>query len=622
MEMLYPKAQKALWLATAVILLLAPQTGLTIDAGGLNSCSRELPDGRWINEPCVVHRPIIPPIVIKPKKIETESKKKPDPVADLVRQATSFANQKQWYKAWDAIEAALKHRPGDQGLLALRNRYRGMARGALGERSFRAGKYKEAVETYVLALKDLPGNQEILRGLANAKEKLDKIEASIKEMERHRRHNRNLQLAKKNIINRIDSINRVMQGRSSTLGNTPLNLSGTNADHGAIGSDDIFKSKSEKAESVTQKVFEQSAGEEQKKPGHIAAIRQRAKASAAFSMAMHLSGNGRFKQAIDFLHQALEADPQCQNCIEELARHMKLVNDHLQRERVLKAIYDHKANLFSRLEPSWHNQADYLLDALEYGVGDWHASLSYLETGVEAEPDNLPLRNALEYLKGLHGGIQASSAVKARPNPLGKQNAAVAAKALAKTASGKHAAAAEIYRSARQGRQGERGFNGARAYAEQCQPLGEEASADSGGGKPAVNLSDQEIERIALWAIGYAKMVEGDDKTALEYLKIAQEIDPSDPGTGQLLAFARGDKPPRTGRKEAQPKTEGDKDDKQAEFLSQERAAVAFYALGHYKFFLEQNKKAAVYYLKHAQKYQPGNRAIENLLTHAAQNQP
>ena len=41
-----------------------------------------------------------------------------------------------------------------------------------------------------------------------------------------------------------------------------------------------------------------------------------------------------------------------------------------------------------------------ILDALEYGKGDWDRSLSYIETMLTMAPENMELREALAYVQG------------------------------------------------------------------------------------------------------------------------------------------------------------------------------------------------------------------------------
>lgn len=50
------------------------------------------------------------------------------------------------------------------------------------------------------------------------------------------------------------------------------------------------------------------------------------------------------------------------------------------------------------------NRTTYLLDALEAAPNDWNGSVAYLQRALAREPENLALRDALAYLKGMHEG--------------------------------------------------------------------------------------------------------------------------------------------------------------------------------------------------------------------------
>lgn len=48
-------------------------------------------------------------------------------------------------------------------------------------------------------------------------------------------------------------------------------------------------------------------------------------------------------------------------------------------------------------------KAEALLDALEYGQGDWQRSMDYLKSTYKKDPNNLPVRDALQFAEGMSG---------------------------------------------------------------------------------------------------------------------------------------------------------------------------------------------------------------------------
>jgi tetratricopeptide (TPR) repeat protein len=620
------KAGIAPIILSGVLLLVTLPASMAL-AGGQGICVRILPDGRGINEPCVVNRPSPkpipppkPPIRQQPNIRIKKGKprvKPPDPAEGLLSRGLEHIRRRQWQQALEVFQRALRLRPGDPRLLQNLALARGMLANQKGNLLYRKRRYVKALKAYDQALQDLPGQRIILQNRANTLAKLDEIEAAQKTVSRLQREQSDLKNARARILGRMKVINQEMQGRGSTLGNTGLDLPKHDSKKGLIGSDDIFASQAEPDEPAARDVFAEPEKKAKAGSNRLDAVRQKARAKAAFSMAKHLMANGRFNQAVGFLKQALQADPDCTPCREELARLQSLVKDSARREKALDSIRRSETSPKAR-HPDWNRKANYLLDALEYGVGDWHASLKYLETGVAAEPGNRSMRDALEYLKGLHGGIKASEAARpGRVKPVDKTTVSLAGKALGQAVMGRHGAAAVQYRAASRNAGQGANLDNALAYAEQCQKDASRQDEDKTRGKTVRHLSYPEIEHIVFWSLGYAKMIEGDHDTALEYLKLAKQADPADSSTGKLMDLARGKNSDIAGLKTGEAQSSRAQDDKHQELLSKERAAVAFYALGYHKYFWEKDQKAALYYLRQAKKYLPDNPAIENLLRHA-----
>lgn len=116
----------------------------------------------------------------------------------------------------------------------------------------------------------------------------------------------------------------------------------------------------------------------------------RAKANAAWTLGLYLSDKGDYVGATKYLR--------------ETQQFYSKGSDN----RLLNKLIDNMENLapIEHRYPSYSTKADAILDALEYGKGDWQRSLEYLEAAHKVDANNLPVRDALNYLEGLHAGTQ------------------------------------------------------------------------------------------------------------------------------------------------------------------------------------------------------------------------
>lgn len=116
----------------------------------------------------------------------------------------------------------------------------------------------------------------------------------------------------------------------------------------------------------------------------------RAKADAAWTLGMYLSNKGDYAGATKYLRET-----------------QQFYSDGIDN-RLLNELIDNMKNLESIEDicPSYPTKANAILDALEYGKGNWQRSLKYLEAAHEADANNLHVRDALNYLEGLHAGTQ------------------------------------------------------------------------------------------------------------------------------------------------------------------------------------------------------------------------
>ncbi len=129
-------------------------------------------------------------------------------------------------------------------------------------------------------------------------------------------------------------------------------------------------------------------------PDRYRAARVRAKGEAAWNLGLYLSEKSDYKATVRYLKEA-----------------RSLIQDDLSTQLIGKLIANVRTLPAKPIEefPIYPSKAEAILDALEYGKGDWGASLRYLEVAHKANPSNLPVRDALNYLQGLHGYHQFST---------------------------------------------------------------------------------------------------------------------------------------------------------------------------------------------------------------------
>lgn len=122
-------------------------------------------------------------------------------------------------------------------------------------------------------------------------------------------------------------------------------------------------------------------------PDLYRAVRVRAKGEAAWKLGLYLSEKSDYEATVRYLKEA-----------------RSLIQDDLSTQLIDKLITDVRKIAPGPIEgmPIYPSKADAILDALEYGKGDWGASLRYLEAAHNSDPSNLPVRDALNYLQGLY----------------------------------------------------------------------------------------------------------------------------------------------------------------------------------------------------------------------------
>ena len=126
----------------------------------------------------------------------------------------------------------------------------------------------------------------------------------------------------------------------------------------------------------------------------LAVLRSRAKAFAAWRLGAYLLGReGHKDKAVSYLQEARRffADP-----------------DSHENDALSRLMYDpsqqEPGSFIHDMFPVYGSRADALLDALEYGNGDWDKSLEYLTVAHEADPNDLAVRDAYNYLQGMAPG--------------------------------------------------------------------------------------------------------------------------------------------------------------------------------------------------------------------------
>lgn len=127
--------------------------------------------------------------------------------------------------------------------------------------------------------------------------------------------------------------------------------------------------------------------------------RSRVQAKAAWILGVYLMRHGKTDQAIPYLKEARQfyRDP-----------------DSRENELLNRFIYDPREHQEMRREALWieevvppyESRASAILDAMDYGRGNWEKSIQYLESARQADPQNLVVRDALNYLQGIAAADQ------------------------------------------------------------------------------------------------------------------------------------------------------------------------------------------------------------------------
>ncbi|MCH8807824.1 MAG: hypothetical protein IH986_17300, partial [Planctomycetes bacterium] len=118
-------------------------------------------------------------------------------------------------------------------------------------------------------------------------------------------------------------------------------------------------------------------------PGWYEAAATRAKANAAWKLGLYLSEKSDYAGAVNYLKETQQ--------FYSKGYKNKLLNELIDNVKNLAPIEDRY--------PIYPTKAEAILDALEYGKGNWQRSLKYLEAAHKVDPNNLPVRDALNYLE-------------------------------------------------------------------------------------------------------------------------------------------------------------------------------------------------------------------------------
>lgn len=124
-------------------------------------------------------------------------------------------------------------------------------------------------------------------------------------------------------------------------------------------------------------------------------------AETAWWLGVHLAESGKGKQAIGYLREAQHyyngaggRDPTMKHIIEKDIKELTAN----PRSGIFKT-QPTKGRLLTHYTNA--KKIDIVFDALEYGKGDWNLSIRYLRSASQADPKNVKITRALEYVKGL-----------------------------------------------------------------------------------------------------------------------------------------------------------------------------------------------------------------------------
>ena len=136
---------------------------------------------------------------------------------------------------------------------------------------------------------------------------------------------------------------------------------------------------------MAQKRERESTLSDQEKARRLSTIRTNGRRDAAWTLGLHLSDYGDNYGAIFYFLEARQDFP-----LESY--NYRLLGKLIENVNTLGTV-----NEF----PLFHSKADALLDALQYGDGSLDRSVRYLEEAFKANPGNLFISEALNYVQGM-----------------------------------------------------------------------------------------------------------------------------------------------------------------------------------------------------------------------------
>ena len=119
----------------------------------------------------------------------------------------------------------------------------------------------------------------------------------------------------------------------------------------------------------------------------------KAKAQAAWNLAFFLIDQGKNDEALQYFKEARAG----------------FDDGSFEASMLDRGIQEVKQIVPSPQIPVYKSRADALLDALQYGNRDWDKSYTYLQVAHKANPNDLAVRDALNYFEALYAGENGKS---------------------------------------------------------------------------------------------------------------------------------------------------------------------------------------------------------------------
>ena len=305
----------------------------------------------------------------------------------------------------------------------------------------RRGKYKEAAEQYRLALEYWPGEPTITENLRRAEQNAEESQRRAIEHEKWKQ-------AQQAIGGMLDDLASQWGATGSSDQPIDMDFAGSQA----IPSDDSLEfvaskeplfSKGTKESAPVDLTFDEGTrlpvvdprvvkGEMTAEEARTA--RQNAlKAQSSIMLGALMTGQGDYDKALSYLREAQKLRP----------------DDLGIKKAIGYTLYlrDKKSGMVAS------PKAGAILDALEYGKGDWQASTNYLKDWYRMDPENLPVRDALNFTEGMGGcllppnEIPLPSGYKA-PSQKGKVHDSTINKAMQSFNAGEYEKAYNYYKKA------------------------------------------------------------------------------------------------------------------------------------------------------------------------------